>query len=164
MANSLQNLGAKTREFLERRKREKQMEQERDRLEEKELRRDNIKYYEQEAKQRAIEHEKNKAFNIMNNKSVKLHQRIKAMNEYYKDHTRPKINSGFQDISDHIYLTKYKRDMKMEKLNTLKTILKEEKMRKQMENMHRTQHLKNTSKARDILKQTRNRLGIKRAY
>lgn len=159
------------RQYLADRKAQKEMIEREEKLQADSERRESIKAHAHESREMALEYVKQRAYQSMNDDSLPLSKRIAAANEYYKDTTKPKLSQSMQEISDHTYLTKYRREMRMNKLAAIREIVNTNKARTKMERYQRMQmaktncaNLKNKNLAKKIIKEQRAKLGLRSIY
>ncbi len=108
-----------------------------------ETRKEQGRYTNSELRQRAIDHQKEKAFDTINNPKAPLGHKVKAINEYYKDHDTPKMSNSLQELSDRAYINRYKRDRNMEKVKAIRQAVLDERARKQAVNDYKRESKNN---------------------
>lgn len=144
---------------------EKKEEKRLDNLQTRQEHKENVRYYNQDYINEAREHIKNKAKEIIDTPNLPLAMKLKALNEYHKDHRQPKINPSIQELSDKTYINKYRREKRFERMDMLKKVLSEHKENQLKERedkinkvKERNEMLKMNSKANMILIQAKNEL------
>ena len=123
--------------------------------------------YEDEINMMAREHQINKNKEILNS-DVPLGHKVKALNELYKDYSKPKGSINMQELSNKMYLNRMRRDLRLQKINELKRIVQEDKERKQIERNERMNFLNQRKEFNKIQKDVKfllnkSRLGGKNA-
>lgn len=147
--------------FRDRRKVEAEEDEQLDRVE----RRESLRSFSQETKQAARDHAREKAYREMNDDNLPLPKKIKAINEYYKDHSKPKLSSSMQELSDLTYINKMRTDIRKERMAAVRQAVADDRRfkaeraaQKQEELMERNNRLHHERESKSILTQQRMRL------
>lgn len=169
MANSLTNYGKKFKEYIDNRKSQREEQKSAELQEVRQERHMELKNYNQQIRQQALDHLNKKNVEILNNPNIHVSKRIAAVNTLYRDSTKPKLNSSLQEISDHAIITRYNRDLRMKKISEIQRLLKEDKLRRTMQsktNMNtgkiKVEYYKNRSKALDLIRKIKANKNIRR--
>jgi hypothetical protein len=142
---AVQGIFGKINNYLDNRKEMKKIEKNRDELERKEDFRNENKISRQNEREEAINFVKEKSKEIINS-NAPLGKKLEAVNEYFKDHNKPKISQAMQDLSDRRYLNLRRRERRFEKMNLVKNLIREEKEKVMNERRERMDRIEETRK------------------
>lgn len=119
-----------------------------------ELRKQEEREFNEDTRQQAINHIKEKSLNTINSKAH-LADKIKAVNELYKDTARPKKSNAIQEISDRMRINRLRRDLRIEKVNTIKQLVHEDKLNKIRERNERMNLINQRNKFNKVQKEVK---------
>ena len=155
---------AKVNAYLDKRKSEKDAESYQDEMERKQEVKQDEKSSKNNLVLKAKEHMANKQRQIIDS-NVPLTKKIAAINDYYKEQTKPRAMNALKDVSDQTYINRYRTDMRKEKTAAIRMAVAEskemqrrERLIKQIEVQERSELVKLQRKARMALQNTRIKL------
>lgn len=154
MSSIFGGLKSKTSKYLD----ELKAKREQDKREQEEYqtlkRKEEQKIFANDLRNQAIEAQKEKAIHIIDS-DVPLGKKLHAVNELYKDHSKPKSSNALQEISDRAYINRYRRDKRIEKNNFVKELVNADKLRRQNQILERKSNIKLRQQEREVKNEVR---------
>lgn len=139
-------LKSKTSNYLDERKAERDNESLRRQLEQKEDYRDLKRMNELSSREKIAEYNKAKSIQTINNHNLPLAKKLNALNELYKDHTKPKSNVSLQELSDKMNMNKYRKEQRLEKNRLMKQIIEQDKINQRQNRLIRMNQIQERNK------------------